>query len=314
MFQIDFVIPWVDGQDKEHIKRRKQHEKFQKKILLKDKEQSTDDRRFFQYDELRFTLRSIAKFAPWYNKIFLVTDKQIPSFLDASKLSRDRIYLVDHEEIFQDSMHALPTFNTRAISSKIHNIRGLSEFFIYGNDDFFFGSHISKSFFFDGEYPIVYGEWLKKKTELTLYQQGLSNAAKLMGYPEHEFINLSHGFQPMRRSFIRHMEQLFPNSFENNVSHKFRDRSQFLIESLMNHYCTKNFDLIVQPATEMVHFSFEMCRKAEIKKIEFLFSLFRKGERKMMCINEYQSLYQRYPQIKNLLNGLCGSPLASEIG
>lgn len=36
------------------------------------------DNRFRDSEELRYSLRSLVKFAPWIRKIFIVTDNQIP--------------------------------------------------------------------------------------------------------------------------------------------------------------------------------------------------------------------------------------------
>ena len=312
MTKIDFVIPWVDGQNEEHIARRKN---YQAKYSFReeDKEQTTSNDRFFQYNELKFALRSIKRFAPWYNRIFILTDKQCPSFLNINKLSSDRIYLVDHVMLFQNRPEVLPTFNSRAIASVLHHLEDLSEFFVCGNDDIFLGSEISPSYFFQNSIPVIYGDWCcrNKDEAFSLHQQGMLNAASIIGFNE-QYIRQSHGFQPMRKSFNAKAESLFPSAFDNNTAHRFRHRSQFLTESLMNHYLVKYLDQAVMPTTSMVHFSFEMCRIASREKIEFLFSLFRKGERKMMCINEYHSLYRRISDIEYMLNDLCGPPLESE--
>jgi hypothetical protein len=47
-------------------------------------------------DEMKFSLRSVEKFAPWVRHIFIVTNGQIPSWLD---LSNPRITLVTHEQV-----------------------------------------------------------------------------------------------------------------------------------------------------------------------------------------------------------------------
>jgi hypothetical protein len=312
MTKIDFVIPWVDGQDKEHIAKRN---RYKPSIALReeDKEQSTSDNRFFQFDELKFALRSIKRYAPWYNKIFIITDKQFPSFLNKKNLASDRISVIDHVALFRRKPSVLPTFNTRAISSVLHHISELSEFFVYGNDDFILGSEVTPDYFFQENLPVIYGDWYsyEEGNACSLYQQGMINAASVIGY-NGKYINLSHGFQAMRKSLNARAESLFPREFDNNIAHKFRHRSQFLTESLMNHYCVKYLNQTVLPTTTMVHFSFEMCRIASKEKIEFLFSLFSKAERKMMCINEYHSLHRRLPEIEDMLNELCGSALESE--
>ncbi|XP_064011528.1 N-acetylglucosamine-1-phosphotransferase subunits alpha/beta isoform X2 [Pogoniulus pusillus] len=94
--------------------------------------------RFEDNEELRYSLRSIERHAPWVRHIFIVTNGQIPSWLN---LDNPRISIVTHQEIFQNVSH-LPTFSSPAIESHIHRISGLSQKFIYLNDDVMFGKDV----------------------------------------------------------------------------------------------------------------------------------------------------------------------------
>ncbi|NXG72513.1 GNPTA phosphotransferase, partial [Baryphthengus martii] len=94
--------------------------------------------RFEDNEELRYSLRSIERHAPWVRHIFIVTNGQIPSWLN---LDNPRITVVTHQEIFQNESH-LPTFSSPAIESHIHRISGLSQKFIYLNDDVMFGKDV----------------------------------------------------------------------------------------------------------------------------------------------------------------------------
>lgn len=94
--------------------------------------------RFEDNEELRYSLRSIEKHAPWVRHVFIVTNGQIPSWLN---LDNPRVTVVSHQEIFLNTSH-LPTFSSPAIESHIHRIPGLSQKFIYMNDDVMFGTHV----------------------------------------------------------------------------------------------------------------------------------------------------------------------------
>lgn len=94
--------------------------------------------RFADNQELRYSLRSIETFAPWVRQIFIVTNGQIPSWLN---LDNPRIKIVTHAEIFANKSH-LPTFSSPAIESHLHKIPGLSKKFIYLNDDVMFGEEV----------------------------------------------------------------------------------------------------------------------------------------------------------------------------
>ncbi|TSK13552.1 N-acetylglucosamine-1-phosphotransferase subunits alpha/beta [Bagarius yarrelli] len=94
--------------------------------------------RFEDNEELRYSLRSVERHAPWVRHIFIVTNGQIPSWLN---LDNPRVTVVTHEEIFQNQSH-LPTFSSPAIETHIHRIPGLSQKFIYLNDDVLFGKDV----------------------------------------------------------------------------------------------------------------------------------------------------------------------------
>lgn len=91
--------------------------------------------RYEDNDELRYSLRSLEKHAPWVRRVYVVTNGQIPYWLN---LENPRVTIVTHEEIFLNKSH-LPTFSSPAIESHLHRIPGLSEKFIYMNDDVMFG-------------------------------------------------------------------------------------------------------------------------------------------------------------------------------
>ncbi|XP_044041995.1 N-acetylglucosamine-1-phosphotransferase subunits alpha/beta isoform X1 [Siniperca chuatsi] len=94
--------------------------------------------RFEDNEELRYSLRSVEKHAPWVRHIFIVTNGQIPSWLN---LDNPRVTVVTHQDIFQNHSH-LPTFSSPAIETHIHRIPGLSQKFIYLNDDVMFGKDV----------------------------------------------------------------------------------------------------------------------------------------------------------------------------
>lgn len=94
--------------------------------------------RFEDNEELRYSLRSVEKHAPWVRHIFIVTNGQIPSWLN---LDNPRVTVVSHQDIFLNHSH-LPTFSSPAIEAHIHRIPGLSQKFIYLNDDVMFGKDV----------------------------------------------------------------------------------------------------------------------------------------------------------------------------
>eukprot|EP00818_Percolomonas_sp_WS_P009122 CAMPEP_0117453118 /NCGR_PEP_ID=MMETSP0759-20121206/10035_1 /TAXON_ID=63605 /ORGANISM="Percolomonas cosmopolitus, Strain WS" /LENGTH=1265 /DNA_ID=CAMNT_0005246093 /DNA_START=354 /DNA_END=4151 /DNA_ORIENTATION=+ len=100
--------------------------------------------RFRDNDELRFSLRSLEKYAPWVRNIYIVTSGQVPTWLD---ISNPRVHIVQHSDIFLNQSH-LPVFSSPAIENNLHRIPGLSKRFIYLNDDVFFGNKVYPEDFF----------------------------------------------------------------------------------------------------------------------------------------------------------------------
>ena len=67
---IDIVITWCDGNDPVFASRKK---KRMREMGLKWDENNLGDMRYFDNEELRYSLRSIHKYLSWINHIFLVT-------------------------------------------------------------------------------------------------------------------------------------------------------------------------------------------------------------------------------------------------
>jgi hypothetical protein len=85
-------------------------------------------------------------YAPWVRHVYLVTDQQVPPWLDTGN---DRLTVVDHRDIYADPS-ALPVFNSSAIITQLHHIDGLAEHYLYLNDDMFFGRDVGPELFWYG--------------------------------------------------------------------------------------------------------------------------------------------------------------------
>lgn len=134
-FPIDFVVTWVDGSDDKWLKKRS----------LFDEKNSDDktETRFRDYNLFNYWFRGVEKYAPWVNKIYLVTDNQIPTWLN---LEHPKLVWIDHKQIISENN--LPTFNSSAIEVNLKNIEDLSEHFVLFNDDMFLNASVKASDFF----------------------------------------------------------------------------------------------------------------------------------------------------------------------
>jgi len=139
-FVIDVVYTWVDGNDPEWQKMRAQAARYFQRNHAAD---GNAPCRFRDRNELKYSLRSVWKFAPFVNHIYIVTCGQIPKWFKP----HPKITFVHHKDIFLNKAD-LPTFNSHAIEAHLHRIPGLSEYFVYFNDDVFLGKEAQVSDFF----------------------------------------------------------------------------------------------------------------------------------------------------------------------
>lgn len=145
--EIDLVYLWVDGNDPTWLAKKKT-------FLGEENDESLSINckgRYANNDELKYSLRSIEMYAPWIRKIFIVTDNQIPEWINETNT---KIKIVDHKQIMPKE--SLPCFNSCLIEHYIHRIPELSEHFIYANDDMFINKKVlPDDFFTNNGLPII---------------------------------------------------------------------------------------------------------------------------------------------------------------
>lgn len=129
---IDVVYTWVNSSDKG----------WQEKISEFKDLSEVDADRFDQCDELKYSIRSIEMYAPWVRNIFIFSNCAPPDWFEPS----DRVRWVMHEEVVPEVL--LPLFNSHAIETFLHLVPGVSEKFLYFNDDFFLTGFVRPSDFF----------------------------------------------------------------------------------------------------------------------------------------------------------------------
>lgn len=141
--EIDFVITWVDGSDPAWIKEKAAYSGQKISGTVDDR-----DVRFRDYGLLRYWFRAAEKFAPWVRKIHFVTWGHLPAWLDTD---HPKLHVVRHEDYIPKEF--LPTFSSRVIELNLHRIEGLSECFVYFNDDMFFLAPVRETDFFRNGKP-----------------------------------------------------------------------------------------------------------------------------------------------------------------
>lgn len=256
---IDAVILWVDGNDKNH--QAKMLPYLEDKQKVKSKKFRT---RFDQVNEIKFTINSLLKFAPYIRKIFVITDNQKPAFLSDFSLNDTykKVSIVDHSVIFSGHEKYLPIFNCRPLETAMYRIPDLAEHFIYLNDDFFLINHTKPTDFFVDGLPILRGKWLKfeedifykrfKKPKKSGHKKIQQNAAKLVGLDK--YYNFKHTPHPLRKSTFENYFKENKDVFVNNIKYRFRHESQFTPQGLANHLEIKNNTCVLKNDLQLLYF------------------------------------------------------------
>lgn len=279
---IDAVYTWVDGGDPEW--RARKTEALSRMHLGGLNGYSANDERYRTHDELRYSLRSLDYFAPWINHVYLVTAGQVPKWLDTSN---PRITVVSHQEIFPEG--ALPTFNSHAIEARLHHIPGLSEHFLYLNDDVFFGRQVKPELFFEGSglsrfflsEQEVDGD-LPNSADLPVDSAAKQNRALI----EQRFgrtvrFKFKHAAHPERVSTLRQLEQDFPAKHAETSRSQFRSPSDISIPSSLAHY----YGYMIGAAVPG-NLKYRYCDIGEASAQAKLLRLLRDRDADVFCLNE----------------------------
>jgi hypothetical protein len=231
-FPIDVVYTWVDGSD-EGWRRKKR--KAQAMLGMLD-ELVTTEARFACRGELKYSLRSLECFAPWVNRIFIVTDQQVPRWLDTKN---PRIRVVDHREIIPEQY--LPTFNSHVIEAHLHRIPELSEHYLYFNDDVMLARPLSAEHMF-GSNGNAHLFITRSETAPGLpnrYDTPTARAAKnVRRFIEGEFgqymrFNFAHTYHPQLKSVHEQMHERWAPAFEAFLGNRFRSPSDLAVATYL---------------------------------------------------------------------------------
>jgi hypothetical protein len=177
---------------------------------------------------------------PWVRNIYVVTDQQVPRWLATHGPG---VEVVDHRQIFDD-VSVLPTFNSHAIESQLHHIEGLSEHFLYLNDDVCIGAPVTPDQFFlangctkyfpssalipfgaptDEDIPSSIAG--KNNRELILREFGATLTHKMKHVPH-----------ALRRGVLWELEDKFSKEHQRTAANRFRHTTDISVVSSLYHY------------------------------------------------------------------------------
>lgn len=269
---VDFVYLWVNGNDPEWQAKRNAcigTAETQRGVNCKG--------RYADNDELKYSLRSVAQYAPWIHKIYIVTDNQVPSWLDTSN---PKVRIVDHKEIMPEI--CLPCFNSAVIEHFLYNIPGLSEHFLYANDDMFVNRPVKPDDFFaqDG-LPIVrfnrrplrkFTLWFKEKVQgraLSNYVQTIRRSAEMVEkkYGIYYGGKTHHNIDAYLKSDYQHAAQVFDSEIKATFANHVRSASD-VQRNIYSYVALAEKRAHLHYVTQRTSFRFHIHRENHYKKLE----------------------------------------------
>ena len=140
-YPIDFVVTWLDSSD---LDWQEQYYKYKKTVDEGDQTKA----RFRDWELFKYWFRAVENFVPWVNRVFLVTNGKFPDWINEN---HPKLVLIKHSDYIPEEF--LPTFNSCTIELHMNKIPGLSEHFVYFNDDCFINAPITPEYYFRDGLP-----------------------------------------------------------------------------------------------------------------------------------------------------------------
>lgn len=216
-------------------------------------------KRFRNYDELRYSIRSVEMFLKNLKKVFIIATDfadgttrsgQIPQWL---ALSNDRVRMVHHSQLFQDPRW-VPSFNSFGIESQLPRLSDVNGQFLYMNDDMFIGRPLSPNDIWNPLYGFVFRLEAHLKVKLISDEDVKSYQKSTIGLTEWEGIQYanyllskrfgmrsrvysSHLPHSMSMPILREMATVWSEELVMTASHRFRGEGQDIhLTFMFTHY------------------------------------------------------------------------------
>lgn len=276
---MDALVTYVDGQDP-----------LWKEDYVKAVGPSILNKRFRDWGTLKYHFRGLARYMPFIDRIHLVVarESQVPSWIN-----RETVNVVLHKDIMP--AEHLPTFNSSMIEMFLHRISGLSEKFIYFNDDTFTVMPCSEEDFFpDGKPAKGFSRNFVRGGDFRyLVYHSDSLARKAAGMKAScMYVRPQHTATPMLRSVCDEVYSLVNKEIMASLT-PLRTRANY------NQYLFSDYmyykGLALPRRLSNKHFSLAA---ASIGKI---CSFLRKPTAKMVCINDVQMSEEKFHSCREAL-------------
>lgn len=299
---IDAVVTWVDGDDPAHAAKRAtfQPDGFHSA--------STASTRFAHRGEIRYCVWSILHFCPFIRRVFIVTDDQRPkaleSLVSANPDWEGRIETVSHRSIFGKHADLLPVFSSRSIETMLYRIPGLSEHFIYLNDDIFIGRTLTAEYFFRDGRPVLRGHvsnfpnkmitllklLLRRGPKRAGFKEAQQLAARLVGRTD-SYLLAGHYPHALRRSTMAGFLEPDEARLRAQVAHRFRSSEQFSPIGLANNLELSHGAFVEAPKN--IGYIKPPRNRRESAKIAATMRALARGELASICVQSLDAMSEQ---------------------
>lgn len=221
--KIDIVIPWVDSSDPLWQTQFKEY-------VSTNTNGDCHPIRYRDWELMRYWFRGIEQFMPWVGKIHFVTCGHLPEWID---LSNPKLNWVKHDDFIPSCY--LPTFSANTIELNLHRIKGLSDRFIYFNDDIFVLRPIPVRRFFRKGLPCDLGVMTAKPSDGGIIHMAINDLDVI----DKHFSKR----RQMSRNFMKWFNIRYGIGVINNILlAPWRDFSGFIDPHLPNAYLKSTFE------------------------------------------------------------------------
>ena len=217
-FKIDFVVPYVDCNDEEW---RRLYIDTRRKYNMPVNSRDMVGVRYRELGFFKYFFRGLYYFLPWINNIYIILQSrnQIPKWLN---INNEKIHIVLHEEIIPKVF--LPTYNSTTIEMFIKNIKGLSEYFLYANDDMYAIRETTPDMFFTDngipKYKMIRSNKLNNQYRKVCYKEFEMIRERFNGNSlgKNMYLKPQHVYQPMVLSNVKETYEDFELEILNSIS------------------------------------------------------------------------------------------------
>lgn len=220
---MDAVITYVNGLDP--VWQAAYEARIGKKVL---------DKRFRDWGTLKYLLRGIETYMKYIDNVYLLVSgkSQVPDWVD-----QENLHVIVHEDFIPSRF--LPVFSSNPIEMYMHKVPGLSEEFIYFNDDFFpLAESSAEDFFWEGKAVMSPARHL---FHIDMYKKICWNSDRLARKAAGAagsvmFLRPQHICAPMLRSTSSELFDLCHNEIDETASHPLRsekDLTQYIYTDYM---------------------------------------------------------------------------------